>query len=99
MDPVLANGQPAARLLAPDGSLIGVLALVITDGRVHAMHNQINPDKLGHLGRVAEMSAMLGAAALIRAAPTADALSAVPSAKLVPVVPDEALRGDQASRR
>lgn len=60
IDPVLANGQPGARLLTSDGALIGVVSLEIEDGRVAAVHNQINPDKLAHLGRVGDMSALLG---------------------------------------
>lgn len=44
------NGQPGARLVDADGRLGAVLSLTIVDGRVTAVHNVLNPDKLGHLG-------------------------------------------------
>ena len=36
-----------------------MLGLEIVGGRVTALRNQINPDKLGHLGPVGDMTAML----------------------------------------
>ena len=59
LEPVVANGQPAVRLADREGAVLGVLALEIVDGRVVAFRNQINPDKLGHLGPVGDMFAML----------------------------------------
>ena len=61
LEPVIANAQPAVRLSDRDGAVLGVLALEIADGRVVAFRNQINPDKLGHLGPVGDMLAMLAA--------------------------------------
>ena len=52
---MIANGQPAARIVGPDGAILGVLCLDICDGVVTTARNQINPDKLGHLGRVGDM--------------------------------------------
>jgi RNA polymerase sigma-70 factor (TIGR02957 family) len=59
LEPVIANEQPALRLADGDGAILGVLALEVVDGRVVAFRNQINPDKLGHLGPVGDMFAML----------------------------------------
>lgn len=56
---VHANGQPAVRILGPDGALLGVLSLDVADGRVQALQNQVNPEKLGHLGAVGDLAALL----------------------------------------
>ncbi len=47
------NGQPGLVAYGDDG-IVGVLDLVIADGRIQAVHNVLNPDKLRHLGPVAE---------------------------------------------
>jgi RNA polymerase sigma-70 factor (TIGR02957 family) len=47
--PMSVNGNPGARVLAADGRLASVFALHVVDGRVRAIHNVINPDKLRHL--------------------------------------------------
>lgn len=54
-----ANGQPAVVALGPDGALLAVLALDVADGRVVALRNQLNPGKLGHLGRVGDLTALM----------------------------------------
>ncbi|HEY9411990.1 MAG TPA: RNA polymerase sigma-70 factor [Jiangellaceae bacterium] len=54
-----ANGGPAARIVDRDGRLLGVLSIDIADGRVQALRNLINPDKLHHLGEVGDMNALL----------------------------------------
>ena len=41
------------------GRLISVMALEIADGQVQAVHSIINPDKLAHLGEVADFRALL----------------------------------------
>jgi hypothetical protein len=56
---VRANGQPAARLVAADGSVLGVLIVDVVDGRVAALRIQINPDKLRHLGRVGNLTELM----------------------------------------
>ena len=63
LEPVVANAQPALRLATSDGAVLGVLSFEIADGRVVAFRNQINPDKLGHLGPVGDMNAMLASSA------------------------------------
>ena len=59
LEPVMANGQPGARIVGPDGATLGVLCLDICDGVVVAAHNQINPEKLAHLGPVGDMAALM----------------------------------------
>jgi RNA polymerase sigma-70 factor (TIGR02957 family) len=59
LHPVDVNGQPGAMTLAPDGSILAVLALGIRDNRVAAIYNQINAGKLGHLGAVGDLTALL----------------------------------------
>jgi RNA polymerase sigma-70 factor (ECF subfamily) len=49
LEPVQVNGQPGARALAPDGTIQAVLSLDISNSRVGAIYNQINPGKLSHL--------------------------------------------------
>ena len=61
LEPTAVGGHPAYRLLTADGQLLGLLALHIDDGRVTSLRNQINPDKLRHLGDVADMRALLEA--------------------------------------
>jgi RNA polymerase sigma-70 factor (ECF subfamily) len=52
--PVVVNGQPGALGLDADGRLINVLALEVTGGRVQGVSSVVNPDKLGHLGPLAD---------------------------------------------
>jgi len=56
---VNVNGQPGAEFLDPDGRLIGVLALDIADGQIQAIRSIVNPEKLGHLGRVGDANALI----------------------------------------
>jgi RNA polymerase sigma-70 factor (ECF subfamily) len=49
VEPVEVNGQPGARVVAPDGTVSAVVALDIAGGRIRALRNVLNPDKLGHL--------------------------------------------------
>jgi Sigma-70, region 4 len=59
----IVNGQPGAEFLDSGGRLIGVFALDISDGQIQAMRSVVNPEKLGHLGRVADTNELF---ALIR---------------------------------
>jgi RNA polymerase sigma-70 factor (ECF subfamily) len=59
IEPDAVNGEPGARLLAGDGSLLGVLTLHVAGGRITSIGNQINPDKLAHLGRVGDLTALM----------------------------------------
>jgi RNA polymerase sigma-70 factor (TIGR02957 family) len=57
------NGQPGAVFLDAEGKLIGVLALDIAEDRVQGVRSVVNPDKLRHLGPVADLRALLARAA------------------------------------
>ena len=48
------NGQPGAMLRDADGRLVNVFVLDIADGVVQTVRSVINPDKLRHLGPVAD---------------------------------------------
>jgi len=52
------NGQAGARLVGPDGRLISVFVLDIADGQVQTVRSVINPDKLRHLGPLADVQAL-----------------------------------------
>jgi RNA polymerase sigma-70 factor, ECF subfamily len=53
--PAEINGQPGALVLDPAGRLINVFALDIADGQVQTIRSVINPDKLRHLGPLADV--------------------------------------------
>src|SRR5215213_9226756 len=53
------NGQPGAMFLDAEGRLINVFSLDIVDGAVQAVRSVINPDKLRHIGPVADVRALL----------------------------------------
>ena len=57
--PVEVNGQPGALIVDGEGSLISVMALDIAVGQIQGVASIVNPDKLAHLGRVADMRALL----------------------------------------
>jgi RNA polymerase sigma-70 factor (TIGR02957 family) len=57
--PVDVNGQPGAMTFDPEGRLINVLALDIAEGQIQAVRSVVNPDKLQHLGPVADLGALL----------------------------------------
>ena len=59
MRQVEVNGQPGALLLDGDQRLISVMALDIADGQVQGIRSIVNPEKLGHMGPVADVSALL----------------------------------------
>lgn len=48
------NGQPGAVFCDRDGKVLHVLVLEVLDGRIQTIRSVINPDKLGHLGPVAD---------------------------------------------
>jgi RNA polymerase sigma-70 factor (TIGR02957 family) len=60
------NGQPGAIIRDRDGKVISTLALDILDGRIQTIRGVINPDKLGHVGPVADAWAILHEAAQSR---------------------------------
>ena len=57
--PVEVNASPGALLVDGEGRLIAVWTLDMAEGAVTAINSVVNPDKLGHLGPLAELSAIL----------------------------------------
>jgi RNA polymerase sigma-70 factor, ECF subfamily len=57
------NGQPGAMVLDPSERLIGVVALDIAErGQIQTVTSVINPDKLRHLGPLADLGPLGGRA-------------------------------------
>ncbi len=57
--PVEVNGTAGALLLDGEGRLIGVWTLEIAGGQIQAVNSVVNPEKLAHLGPVADLRALL----------------------------------------
>ena len=53
------NGQPGALFLDREGRLISVMSLDIAEGQIQAVNSIVNPDKLRHLGPLADLDALL----------------------------------------
>jgi RNA polymerase sigma-70 factor (TIGR02957 family) len=53
------NGQPGALVRDPDGKLINAMVLDIAGGEIVAIRSVVNPDKLGHLGPLADTWGLL----------------------------------------
>jgi RNA polymerase sigma-70 factor (TIGR02957 family) len=66
---VEVNGQPGAIVLDADDRVISVLALDIADGRVQGVRSIVNPEKLQHVGPVADLRALLRRASRARPRP------------------------------
>jgi RNA polymerase sigma-70 factor (ECF subfamily) len=54
VEPREVNGQPGAILRDRDGKVGGTLTLDVLGGRIQTVRSVVNPDKLGHLGPVAD---------------------------------------------
>jgi len=63
MERTAANGEAALRVSAPDGSTLSVLMLHVEGGRVAVIGNQLNPEKLRHLGPVGDLNTLLAGGA------------------------------------
>jgi RNA polymerase sigma-70 factor, ECF subfamily len=59
LQPHEVNGQPGALMLDADGRLVNVVSLDIADGVVQTIRSVINPDKLRHLGPLADVRGLL----------------------------------------
>ena len=57
--PVEVNGAAGALLLDGEERLIGVWTLEIADGQIQAVNSVVNPEKLAHLGPVADLKTLL----------------------------------------
>ncbi|MGH2745304.1 MAG: RNA polymerase sigma-70 factor [Thermoleophilaceae bacterium] len=53
------NGQPGALILDREGRLIGVMILDVAEGQIQGVSSIVNPDKLRHLGPLADLGALL----------------------------------------
>lgn len=54
VEPREVNGQPGAILCDRDDKVVGTLTLDVLDGRIQTIRAVVNPDKLGHVGPVAD---------------------------------------------
>jgi RNA polymerase sigma-70 factor (ECF subfamily) len=54
MEPCELNGQPGAILRDRDGKVVSTLTLDVLGGRIQTIRSVVSPDKLGHLGPVAD---------------------------------------------
>jgi RNA polymerase sigma-70 factor (ECF subfamily) len=66
--PCLVNGQPGAIFRDRDGKILVALMLDIFDGRIQVIRSVQNPDKLAHLGPVADAWAVAREASQVRRA-------------------------------
>jgi RNA polymerase sigma-70 factor (TIGR02957 family) len=58
IEPHEINGQPGAIFRDRDCLVVNVMVLDVVDGRIGAIRSVINPDKLGHVGPVADAWAL-----------------------------------------
>jgi RNA polymerase sigma-70 factor (TIGR02957 family) len=59
IDRTEVNGQPGAVFRTEDGLVLSVLVLDVAEGRIQGVRSIVNPDKLRHLGPVADLNAIL----------------------------------------
>jgi RNA polymerase sigma-70 factor (TIGR02957 family) len=57
--PVELNGQAGALYMDGEGGVLGAMVLDIAEGQIQGIRSIVNPDKLHHLGRVADVWAYL----------------------------------------
>jgi RNA polymerase sigma-70 factor (ECF subfamily) len=62
IEPHEVNGQPGAIVRDREGKVLNAWALDVRDGRIQTIRSVINPDKLGHVGPVADAWAVIGEA-------------------------------------
>ncbi|MBT2483488.1 MULTISPECIES: RNA polymerase sigma factor SigJ [unclassified Microbacterium] len=61
LEPVVVNGEHGLIARDAEGRVLSVLTVHVEPGAITMLTNQLNPDKLGHLGEVGDMYALLGA--------------------------------------
>ncbi len=54
LEPHKVNGQPGAIFRDRDDKVLGTFTLDVVDGQIQAIRSVVNPDKLGHVGPVAD---------------------------------------------
>ncbi|HEY1596080.1 MAG TPA: RNA polymerase sigma-70 factor [Thermoleophilaceae bacterium] len=62
LEPAEVNGGPGALARAADGSIASVMSIQIADGQVVSLRSVVNPDKLAHLGPVADLYELMKSA-------------------------------------
>jgi RNA polymerase sigma-70 factor (TIGR02957 family) len=53
------NGQPGALFFDRKGGLVAVMSLDVAEGQIQSVSSIVNPDKLRHLGPLADLDALL----------------------------------------
>jgi RNA polymerase sigma-70 factor (ECF subfamily) len=66
LEPREVNGQPGAIFRDRDNKVLSTLALDVVGGQIQAIRSVSNPDKLGHVGPVADAWAIAREAGLAR---------------------------------
>lgn len=59
LEPAEINGGPGVLVRTADGALVNVISFDIVDGKITAFRSVINHDKLRHLGRLADLDALV----------------------------------------
>ena len=59
LQPTQINGQPGVMFLDEEGRIAAVMSIEIADGVIQTIRGITNPNKLGHLGTVADLRAIL----------------------------------------
>lgn len=59
LEPHVVDGQPGAIFRDRNNNVLNIWALDVLDGRIQAIRTVINPDKLGHVGPVADAWAVI----------------------------------------
>jgi len=54
LEPREVNGQPGAIFRDRDGKVLNTIALDVLDGQIQTIRSVQNPDKLAHVGPVAD---------------------------------------------
>jgi RNA polymerase sigma-70 factor (ECF subfamily) len=62
LEPTEVNGEPGAVARDKYGNVASVLSMQVADGQIVSLRSVVNPDKLAHLGPVADLGGMLKAA-------------------------------------
>jgi RNA polymerase sigma-70 factor (ECF subfamily) len=53
------NGQPGALFFDREGRLIAVMSIDVAEDQIQGVSSIVNPDKLRHLGPLADLGALL----------------------------------------
>jgi len=69
VEPLELNGQPGAIIRDADGHVAGTMTIDVLGGRIQTIRSVVSPDKLGHLGPVADAWALARAVMRTRRSP------------------------------